>query len=1675
MTDRSSTPSGYSSLGVAALSQNARLLQAQTPLGDALTVERLHLREGVSELFALTLDCLASSAELDVEPLLGKEISVSLLLADGTWRRWHAVVEGVDALGADGGLARYRLHAAPWLATLRLRRDSFVFQDKSVTDILTEVFADYPLASFAFEITEPPAPRPVRTQYRETDLDFVLRLMAEAGLSFRFDHQQGDQQAGGGGAQHRLVVFDTRAARPDNPAATLRFHRSDATESEDSVTRFGAARQVRPNAVTRLAWNDRTLLAHGAHAASDLDAGALPALEDYDYDGHGRHTGDDSAEQQAARSLQAFEARMLRFDGGGTARQMMPGHTFTLTQHDRYAQGSGSAMDELGGNRYTLLHVEHVAANNLGSQAAQVLGAADLERGAYRNSFSAQPAAAPLLPAWRAKPTAPEGATAVVVTAEDAAITTGRDLRVKVQFPWQRGERPLAGGLRHRSHGDDAGNAPGDDKSGTWLRVTGAQAGPNWGAHHLPRQGTEVVVEFLDGDIDQPVIVAQLYNDTDLPPWTAGVDGDANHPGTLSGWHSQALDGKGHSQWLFDDTAGQLRTRLSSSVAASQLGLGYLVKQAPDESSRGQWRGTGFELRSDAWTVVRSGQGMLLSANARESARSTQADTQEAQALLRGAQNAAQRINDAAAQRQARALAANEQFDPLLKAVDPKADGRYPGSVGGQQAVKAGGGERNGTDPVERIDGARLLIDAPSSLNLSTPASAVLHASENLHTTAQADGQVSARQTFASASGRSTSLFVQDGGLRAIAADAPVSIHAHTDMLEMLAGQDITITSTTDSIEILANTRITLQAAGGSIVMDGGDIVFKGPGMFSVKGASHNLIGPASDPAALPALPSSQVGDPMLVTAELVHRPAATKLAATGAGQALNAAGASDAAASAAAGGASASPGGIGSALAGGAASLSRGLSAASETASGMMDEAKSMANAAFKPVQDLGAMAGKAMSSVTEAGSGLAQSALASTPSLMGGATPSLISGAPSMAGDAAQSLMRDGAASLTQGASGALADAMPAGVSKAAGTATQATRTTSQAADLSAKAAGVMSGGTTDAGGASSSGLAATGGGVGSAIGPVMTQAMGAMGDRGAALGSAVNSLLSMPDVSQSNLPAVAGAILSTPGLTESAVPSVVGAILQSPNISSVTLPKVAETIMNIPAVANSPYPGLAKRVMEAAGITLPSGAARPVGQDAGQNAEGSPSPASTPSPYQARSGAKLQYVNLTEPDERWNDGQALNSLDRQTNKPKIRVRFDKAGQHRFTVKVSPRPGNAVYSARELSRQPLYREPNQRSYSYVTDPDGTKIVDDITLPAAGLNTYLFEVVNDKNQIISTELVETARRLYIQEIMLPGPETLARPHGFQPTATEYARHGVDLVQLPPVSGRGEANSDVFTEDGDARLRQLARSVYPRSQGPSHEPYTIVVCHVDRLASMLPVQPIYVQAVAGPGAGDKLIQFVGADGNVSFLWYHIEPNTDWLVQAVFEYTDPAAGVRQIPIPRDRLTPVPYDAAAPKECSALNIRMAGLLPMPTNGKIILRVRLMESAAAGVAFYNSNLLCVAAMSPWEPVTMDYQQQTLVHEIGHLIGMVPSGPEWVQAHPDEADMDASKLDKGPYFYSQFGNHCHFGLPASQADPAYTGSCVMFGGDCLSIRYCASCAKAVRKVDMSHGWPSF
>jgi type VI secretion system secreted protein VgrG len=145
--------------------------------------------------------------------------------------------------------------------------------------------------------------------------------------------------------------------------------------------------------------------------------------------------------------------------------------------------------------------------------------------------------------------------------------------------------------------------------------------------HDKSRVGSEVLVSFIEGDIDRPVVSQQLYNGQDLPPWSAGTDSSANHAGVLSGWHSRALDGSGYNQWIADDAPGQVRTRLASSHAASQLNLGHLNAQSPDESNRGAWRGSGAELRSDAWVVTRAGEGLLISTLAQERAAGSVQDT----------------------------------------------------------------------------------------------------------------------------------------------------------------------------------------------------------------------------------------------------------------------------------------------------------------------------------------------------------------------------------------------------------------------------------------------------------------------------------------------------------------------------------------------------------------------------------------------------------------------------------------------------------------------------------------------------------------------------------------------------------------------------------------------------------------------------------------------------------------------------------------------------------------------------------------------------------------------------------------------------------------------------------------------------------------------------------------
>jgi type VI secretion system secreted protein VgrG len=733
-----------------------------------------------------------------------------------------------------------------------------------VRAIITELLADYPQVRFEFDVTQELALRPVCTQYRESDLEFLTRLLADEGLSWRFEH---DQESMTGSAatpstsesKHKLVIFDAQAKAPAMPGDTaLRFHGVRATDTADAIDHFGALRQVLANAVSISSWDPTQLVALAAEQSTSLAIGEVPALPVYREDGERRYQDAAAAGLRSQRMLQALELDNKTYTGGGSVRQLAAGHSFQLTQHEHYGDGNDA---------FTVLWVDHAGRNNL-EAALSSTASGGLERGTYRNTFGCVRDTVAIVPRATAAghgPARAEGSqTALIVGLPGAVATTGRDHQVKIQFAWQRGAAPNPGGLEHG--GDDAGNAPGNEASGTWVRVAEALAGPNWGSQFTPRIGTEVLVDFIDGDLDRPVIVGQLYTGSDAPPFAAGVDSDVGHAGVVSGIHSSNFDGAGHNQWLADDTPGQLRTRLATSSAATELNLGYLVQQNANSAQRGSYRGNGFELRTDAWGMLRGGEGLLLSTSARaqngSSVSSTVLDAAEAVGMLKGAGELANTMITAASQQSALASsAANAAHTALISQIDPEQDGKHAAAVGGHSALKAAAGSRelDAAKPVEKFAKPVMLLDGASAINWATPASTVVFAGGQLQWTVQSDMQFTAGHTVSSVAANALGLFTHDGGIQAFAGNGPVSLQANTDQLEILADKEITVVSVNDVIEIKANQKIVLQAGQSSVTLEGGDITFACPGNFTVKGGQHVFAGPANNPAALTKLPDSEV------------------------------------------------------------------------------------------------------------------------------------------------------------------------------------------------------------------------------------------------------------------------------------------------------------------------------------------------------------------------------------------------------------------------------------------------------------------------------------------------------------------------------------------------------------------------------------------------------------------------------------------------------------------------------------------------------------------------------------------------------------------------------------------------------------------------------------------------
>ena len=301
----------------------------------------------------------------------------------------------------------------------------------------------------------------------------------------------------------------------------------------------------------------------------------------------------------------------------------------------------------------------------------------------------------------------------------------------------------------------------------------------------------------------------------------------------------------------------------------SQYNAGHIIQQGPHSSTRGPWRGSGFELKTDGWGVLRAGLGLFLTSSARvghgQHIPGTQMDSTEAIGQLKHAAQLAATLSQSAASHRIAAHDPQPWTDYTTSL-----DQTYSADVNGQSPLKHQAGGRSEGDPVERFNQPVIHLDAPAPAILATPASSLHYAAETHSSVVQHDLQHSAQATHSSVAGGTLSLYNDQarsdhstGGqaLQIKAGNGPVSLQAHTDALRIDADQSLKILSVNDAIHITAQDRIVLTAGDSQIILDGANITFKTPGDFkALSGGQDNAPGQGAGGAA-PALPQGRMGE----------------------------------------------------------------------------------------------------------------------------------------------------------------------------------------------------------------------------------------------------------------------------------------------------------------------------------------------------------------------------------------------------------------------------------------------------------------------------------------------------------------------------------------------------------------------------------------------------------------------------------------------------------------------------------------------------------------------------------------------------------------------------------------------------------------------------------------------
>jgi type VI secretion system secreted protein VgrG len=741
-----------------------RAMEIATPLGeDVLLFHGMHAREEMGRLGEYQLDLLSPKKDVNPDEILGKNVTIKLALPDDSARYFNGFVTRFSAGAQYGRYYRYFAVVRPWLWFLTRTTDCRIFQEMTVPDIVKKVFADHSTADFAVELTGSYRKWTYCVQYRETDFNFISRLLEEEGIYYYVRHTEG----------HNTVVL-TDSTSKHTP-----------TPNYEKLSFVSPEQVIRPELERITVWDFTREIQPGVYVHDDYDS-ERPSVElktrkvltrsyspsdyeVYDYPGHYLQKAD--GEQYANVRIDEYGCQFETAQAVTNAKGIVVGSLFTLEDSPRDDQ-----------NREHLILAATYDLQFSDYEAMPGDGGTE-----YRCSFVAMPSNQQFRPKrLTPKPFVQGPQTAVVVGPAGDEIYTDKYGRVKVQFHWDRYGKK-------------------DENSSCWIRVSHPWAGKGWGAVSTPRIGQEVIVDFLEGDPDQPIITGRVYNAECQPPF--GFPGGA----VISGMKSQTHKGSGYNEISADDTAGKEKITIHG-----QYDMNSTIEHDQTLTVHNNRTDT---IDVDDSETVGSNQKCSVGVNQDTSVGANQTlDVGANRTVTIGAN-------------QTTTIGASESLSVGSTKTETIAIAKAL-SIGAGYQVSVGGGmnESIGAAKAEEIGGAKIVAVGGASAEM-IGALKVVKAGSSISESAGANIGMKAGANFTAKAGGSMGLSA--GGKLTADAGGVMGLNAKGD-LSAVSKAKVMVEAASELVLKCGGASITL-ASGGEITIKGTDITLSGSGKVSVK------------------------------------------------------------------------------------------------------------------------------------------------------------------------------------------------------------------------------------------------------------------------------------------------------------------------------------------------------------------------------------------------------------------------------------------------------------------------------------------------------------------------------------------------------------------------------------------------------------------------------------------------------------------------------------------------------------------------------------------------------------------------------------------------------------------------------------------------------------------------